>query len=136
MPPDRPSAGSPDDWLRHARSDLALARQRGEPDILLEALCFHTQQAAEKCIKAVLLHHGTKFPFTHSIARLITTLDQAGIPLSDDLREAADLTDYAVELRYPGPTEPVTEDEYQRATGLAERVLAWAEATVQGQPPE
>ena len=34
MPPDVPTPGSPEDWLRHARSDLALARQRYAPDIL------------------------------------------------------------------------------------------------------
>jgi len=136
MPPDRAIDGSPADWLRHARSDLSVARQRGEADILLETLCFHTQQAAEKSIKAILLHHGTTFPFTHSIARLITTLDGAGIAFPDDLRQAADLTDYAVELRYPGPTEPVTEEEYRRAISLAERVLAWAEATIQSGRPD
>jgi HEPN domain-containing protein len=51
MPPDAPTPGSPEDWLRHARSDLALARQRGAPEILLTTLCFHTQQATEKGIR-------------------------------------------------------------------------------------
>ena len=50
MPAD-PQPGSPDDWLRHARSDLALARSRKGRDVLYEHLCFHAQQAAEKAIK-------------------------------------------------------------------------------------
>src|SRR6266571_2005457 len=58
MPPDTPTPGSPEDWLRHARSDLALAQQRSAPEILLTTLCFHTQQAAEKGIKAVLVQQG------------------------------------------------------------------------------
>src|SRR4029450_13974762 len=37
MPPDASTPGSPEDWLRHARSDLALAQQRGVPEILKEA---------------------------------------------------------------------------------------------------
>lgn len=64
MPPDAPLPGSPEDWLRHAKSDLALARQRHAPDILLTTLCFHTQQAVEKGIKAVLVQRGIVFPCT------------------------------------------------------------------------
>jgi HEPN domain-containing protein len=69
MPPDAPTPGSPEDWWRHARSDLALARQRNAPDILWTTLCFHTQQAVEKGIKAVLLQRGIVFPYTHDLAR-------------------------------------------------------------------
>jgi len=33
--PSSPSAGTPEDWLRHARSDLALARAvEDNPDVL------------------------------------------------------------------------------------------------------
>ena len=45
MPLDPPTPGSPEDWLRHARSDLALAQQWQVPDVLLATLCFHAQQA-------------------------------------------------------------------------------------------
>jgi hypothetical protein len=34
MPPERPGLGTPADWLRHARSDLALAQVRVSADIL------------------------------------------------------------------------------------------------------
>jgi len=56
MPPE---AGSPRDWLRLAKADLAIARLELPPDGLLELLCFHAQQAAEKSIKAVLLQEET-----------------------------------------------------------------------------
>ena len=52
MSPDPPEAGTPRDWLRHARSDLSLARIPLPENVLLETLCFHAQQAAEKSIKA------------------------------------------------------------------------------------
>ena len=35
MPPNLPIPGSPADWLRHARSDLALAQQRHDPARLI-----------------------------------------------------------------------------------------------------
>ena len=35
--------------------------------------------------------------------------------------EAINLTDYAVETRYPGPAEPVTKEEYRDAVTVAGR---------------
>ena len=54
MPPDAPQAGSAQDWLRHARSDLALASMRKTKRVLYEHLCFHAQQAVEKAVIDVL----------------------------------------------------------------------------------
>ena len=47
--------GSAEDWLRYAKSDLELARIEKPEGVLLENLCFHAQQAAEKTLKAVLI---------------------------------------------------------------------------------
>lgn len=53
MPRSEDRPGSPDDWLSHARSDLALAEISPPEDVMLEGLCFHAQQAVEKAIKAL-----------------------------------------------------------------------------------
>ncbi len=132
MPPNLPAPGSPKDWLRHARSDLAVARQQVTSEILLETLCFHAQQAAEKSIKAVLVQKGIIFPYTHDLAKLITLVKTAGIPWPDELDEVADLSDYAVEARYPGLSGEVTDEDYQRAVETAEHILAWAENIIKG----
>ena len=50
MPPDLRDATRPDEWLRRARSNLALART-AVPHVLLEDLCFEAQQAAGKAIR-------------------------------------------------------------------------------------
>ena len=55
MLPETSAPGSPTDWLRHAYSDLALASITPSSQILLEQLCFHAQQAAEKALKAILV---------------------------------------------------------------------------------
>ncbi len=47
-------SGSPTDWLRYAVSDLEIARTTPSSRILLEALCFHAQQAAGKAFRACL----------------------------------------------------------------------------------
>lgn len=112
MPPERSESGSPVDWLRHARSDLALAGTPRSKDVPLGTLCFHAQQAVEKSIKAVLVHKGIVFPYVHDIATLITLLIDAGLPWPEELNEAAELTPYAVEIRYPGLEREVNEEEY------------------------
>lgn len=132
MPHDMSELGTAEEWLKRAKSNLALAKQPRTEDIYLEDLCFEIQQAAEKAIKAVLLFNGIQFRFVHDLAELLTLLEQHGIPLSEEIRTAAELTDYAVEARYPSLFEPVTEDEFKDALGIAEAVVAWAESQIQG----
>ncbi|HOB92386.1 MAG: HEPN domain-containing protein [Bacillota bacterium] len=114
-------------WLRRAESNLARAKLgRQAPEILYEDLCFDAQQAAEKSLKALMLYLGMRAPRTHSIGYLLKLLrDSRRIQVPDELREAAILTDYAVETRYPGDWEPVNEDDYRHAVLLAERVYQW-----------
>lgn len=130
MPPKETYLGTAEEWLRRAKSNLALAKVSKTEGIYWEDLCFETQQAAEKAIKAVLLHNGIQFRFVHDIAELLTLLEQNNIPFSEDVRSAAELTDYSVEARYPGPFEAVSEEEFHRALITAEAVVSWAESNV------
>lgn len=114
------------DWFKHAQSDLNLACIRPPKGVLLELLCFHAQQAAEKAIKAVLVHCRIEFPRTHNIGTLLDLLPES-ILLPQELEEAAILTDYAVLTRYPGDVEAVELEEYQQAVKLAKSILSWAE---------
>jgi len=128
MPPELQS-GSPEDWLRRARSDLALACGRLRKSVLAEDLCFHAQQAVEKSLKAVLISKGIDFPRTHNLRILIDALPETVFrdPILDS---SAALTDYVVSTRYPGETEPVTQDELKTARHIAAEVLIWAENTI------
>lgn len=130
MPPEVISLGSPEEWLKRAKSNLALAKQPKSEAIYFEDLCFETQQAVEKALKAVLLSKGVKFRFVHDIAELLTLLDENGIEFPETIRAAAALTDYSVEARYPGPFEPVSEDEFKEAVHIAEIVVRWAETQI------
>lgn len=117
--------GSPADWLRHAYSDLELARKgRISSDILLEELCFHAQQTVEKSLKGLLVAKGISFPKTHNIRVLIDSLPKDMV-LPAEIEKTAGLTDYAVMSRYPSALEPVSEEEYQEAIRLAEVVIEW-----------
>ena len=124
-------SGSTDEWLTHAESDLNFARlAKGHTEILPEQVCFHAQQAAEKALKAVLLHHKIEFPLIHDIEALLEIATQSGISLPSDVAEAGALTPYAVEARYPGYEEDVTAEQVDQAIRLAESVVTWARTII------
>lgn len=126
MPQDRPVPGSAGDWLARADGDLALARAPLPEGAFYEDLCFHAQQAAEKAIKAVYQHYGKRFRYTHDLDELITGLHNEGVSVPADVMDAAVLTSYAWEARYPGLSEPVALEEYREALRQAEIVVNWA----------
>ena len=125
MPQDRLVPGSAEDWLARAESDPALARASLPEGAFYEDLCFHTQQAAEKSLKAVYQHYGKRFRYTHDLDELITGLRNEGITVPAEVADAALLTSYAWKARYPGLSEPVTHEEYREALRQAELVVRW-----------
>ena len=129
MPPEKHNAGSPSDWLRHARSDLAIAGTRKSRRVLYEHQCFHAQQAAEKAIKALLVAHDISVLRSHDLAFLLAQLPcEIALPVA--LVDLPLLTKYAVQLRYPGETVPVRVKEYRTALRLATRAVEWAESLI------
>lgn len=131
MPPEYRDPTNPMEWLRRARSNLARARaDRDLAGVLYEDLCFDAQQAAEKAIKAILVERQIPFPKTHDIVGLLTLLQESGVGMPEEIKRSGILTEYAVDTRYPGLSEDVTEDEYLEAVELAERVFRWAETLV------
>jgi HEPN domain-containing protein len=127
FPPDDPK-----EWLNRARSNLASARGGiNIPDVYLEDLCFDAQQAAEKAIKALLIHLKVRFPYIHDLGQLLALVEQAGRTVPEQVKEAARLSDYAVEARYPGLAEPVTREEYEEAVTIATEVIHWVSNVIE-----
>ncbi len=58
-------------WAAYAEEDLATAKSalRARKPRLVTA-CFHSQQCAEKYLKAMLLNRTTNFPKTHDLIHL------------------------------------------------------------------
>ena len=131
MPPEGQSPEDPRQWLRRARSNLARASQSNvSPDVLFEDLCFDAQQAVEKALKALLVFKSVHVPRTHAIGDLITRLTDLGLDIPAEVQEAATLTEYAVAARYPGPSEPVLVEDYEKAVAIANVVISWVESLV------
>jgi HEPN domain-containing protein len=91
-------------WLEMALEDrravtLCLA---AEPSLLSAAL-LHSQQAAEKLMKAVLVHEGRPFRKTHDLFELARAVADARPELAELAVPLADLTPWHLLGRYPGP---------------------------------
>jgi HEPN domain-containing protein len=111
------------EWLSKADDDLALAESaldRAAP--ICWAAAFHAQQAAEKCLKALLTWHEIEYGKTHDIGYLLDLCAQVNSAIESSCPEAAALTDYAVEPRYPLPARDATEGEARRAIRIAHQV--------------
>lgn len=113
-----------------ARAKLALACAPLPPGGCWEDLCFMAQQAAELAVKAVYMQHGWLFAYTHTLGTLLDGLRAQGLTIPAEVQAADQVSRYAVETRYPGLAAPVTQAEYDDATGIAQAVLAWAESFV------
>jgi HEPN domain-containing protein len=111
------------DWLEQAEQDLLASESLLEKKNrkLLNPACYHAQQAAEKYLKALLLHLGIKFPFTHDI-RLLLELATGRVKLEVDISDMIGLTRYATQARYPGDWEPIDRREATDALAIARQL--------------
>ena len=125
--------GSAQDWLSRAKGDLALARAPLPEGAFREDLCFHAQQAAEKALKAIYQYHDWPFRYVHDLDELASGLRENGLSVPKEIDQAAALTTYAAEARYPGFSEPITNDEHEQSVSLAQSVVRWAEKIIEGE---
>jgi len=88
---------------------------------------FHSQQAVEKMLKALLAERDVHYEKTHNLRYLIELLARHGLSMPGDLQEAVKLSPFAVRLRYASP-QPGGKLDRQWARDLVRRVREWAEA--------
>lgn len=110
-----------EEWVKLAEQDFEAAGmmlQMKAP--LINVVCFHCQQCAEKYLKAWLQEYDIYFPRTHDLSKLLELclpLDAACTVLLADL---SNLSSHAVAARYPGAS--LTEDTAHMALSEAQRV--------------
>lgn len=92
------------EWVNKAEGDFATAQRELNVQEMpnYDAVCFHSQQCAEKYLKACLQEENIAFNKTHDLGSLLDLL----LPMEpswETSRSVLDaLTTYAVEFRYPG----------------------------------
>jgi len=118
-----------EEWINRAKSSLDLAKTKIIHNIIYEDLCYQAQQAVEKALKGFLIYFEVEPEFTHNIDVLLKALMQF-TEVSDIVKEAGELTAYAVLTRYPGWYDEITKEKYEKAIKIAEECLEWVEKTI------
>ena len=133
MPPEIPDPTRSQEWLRRARSSLPRAKMlENDPEVACEDSCFDAQPTDEDSLKDLLVHLAIPFRKTHSIADLITLVAQAETALPAGVLEAGLSNQNAVDTRYAGLGERVTEERCLKAVQLAEQVVSWVNNSSEG----
>lgn len=110
-------------WLEKASQDLeAAAWLLDSPSGLYSAVGFHSQQAAEKFLKAYLSWIEEPFEKIHSLVALVGLCLKSDGDFSELRLAATTLTPYAVTTRYPGDIPDITFTEAKEALEYANEV--------------
>lgn len=98
-------------WIEKADSDLDAVRRAliPDPDTNSEAAAYHLQQAAEKLLKALLVHEGLQYPRGSGGHDLQVAADRLPLdhPLFAEAQALTPLTPWATAYRYPSD-DPLT----------------------------
>jgi len=93
------------EWISKAEGDDAVAKREMEAkESNYDAICFHSQQMAEKYLKAFLFKNGVDFPKIHGLIELLELCFPVEPSLKEHWGALERLEDYAVTYRYPGMT--------------------------------
>lgn len=113
-------------WMRYSREELTLANViASDANSPARLACWHSQQAAEKALKAIMIISGIAFPRTHNLVALRALLPTA---LSEkmDIHELAELTQWGTESRYPSDWDEPSAEQAAAMIDAAEGVVAVA----------
>jgi HEPN domain-containing protein len=110
-------------WIEIADEDLKFAKHGFSisSGVSYRIIAFHSQQCAEKYMKAFLLYYKVDFPYTHNITTLIDLSSDIDETL-EELRDAEILTSYATANRYPSEYRKLKKSDAQNSVKLAEKV--------------
>jgi HEPN domain-containing protein len=112
-------------WFNHAARDLKMATiaLSFSADLKNES-AFHSQQCIEKALKGYLVYSNIRPPKTHDIQELAKLLVGAEPNLSGLIRNAKELSSYAVTYRYPSAElKPLTLAKAKSALNISKKIF-------------
>jgi HEPN domain-containing protein len=116
--------------LEKAGHDLVAARATIVTGQALDTVCFHSQQAVEKALKALLALKDVEYPWRHDLGELLELVYTHWPDLELPGADLLELSPYAVEARYDDAWAPDAE-EARHALRLAEDVYAMVQRLVE-----
>ncbi|GBD96675.1 MAG TPA: HEPN domain-containing protein [Nitrospirae bacterium] len=118
-------------WLIKAENDLKSARRLSESsDPILDTAIYHTQQSAEKALKAYLAFKAQPIRKVHDIELLLESCSVFDKDFNQFVDDADILTPYNVAFRYPGPDIEPHGEEVADAIEKAEKILAFVKSRI------
>ena len=111
-------------WIHKAENDLITARHTLTlPKGPTDTVCFHAQQAVEKVLKAFLTFNQTEFPKTHNLVYLLDKTHPLAPELEKYRAAFAEMSNHAVEIRYPDDWFEPLREEAEQSLAIAEEVV-------------
>ena len=113
-----------DEWFRYANNDLIVAKHCFE-DLRprqTEIASYHSQQCAEKSLKAFLLFKNIEPPKMHDLKVLCKMCQDIDNSFTDITIQCAHLNPYGIAVRYPDELSP-SEEMVERAINEAQQVF-------------
>jgi HEPN domain-containing protein len=112
-------------WVRKAEEDRRVLLQlRAARPMVHSAVCFHSQQMAEKYLKALGIEHQLTMPRTHDCEALVLLLLRIDPQLARFRLAALGLSQFAVDPRYPFERVKPDASRSRTAWNAAERIRA------------
>ncbi|HID99190.1 MAG TPA: HEPN domain-containing protein [Thiotrichaceae bacterium] len=122
-------------FLRLADRDVkAFQVLKNAPEIHLTTVCFHAQQAIEKCLKAVLIRHGVELHKTHDLEELWAKLDRINIAPPINAEKLGKINPCAVIFRYDDTDIELLSRE--EAESMMDNIQHWAISEVGNEKEE
>jgi len=114
----------PHEWLRFAQEDLAAAQLLVTvAELPARMACFHAQQAAEKALKASLMHAAIHFRKTHDLVVLVALQPEPVRSEAGNL-DLQRLQQWAADARYPADLPDITAGEVVAVVAIADQIVA------------
>ena len=116
------------EWIVYANRDLDTAKHlnntmRPKP---FEIICYHSQQAAEKFLKAFLFCSSVTPPKTHDLNTLCEMCEELNDSFSEIALQCGSLTKYGIAPRYPYELE-ITDEDAESALCKSEKIKEFIE---------
>ena len=126
---------NPQRWFELAGDDVRMA-EFAMAEGILQQVCFHCEQAAEKLLKAYLVWKKGFYPKTHSLIQLLHLCRMEDSNF-EDLAEPCELLDqFYVATRYPdapigtGPAGSPSRPDAEKAMSAATSIRAFVESRI------
>jgi HEPN domain-containing protein len=110
-------------WIVKAENDfLNIENNLSASRVPWDTVCYHAQQAAEKLLKAFVVHHGQAVPRTHDLVALLARCSQFEPSLESLAEDCRRLNASGIASRYPDDVFEPNREEALTMVEAARRV--------------